>query len=98
MRMTSMGCVSRAEHAGIQGVRARRAEAEAVWLQRLYQWPANARSLEPAPGVGTAATRQRRIEEAAYFRALRRGFVPGFEVSDWLEAEAEVDAMDRGRG
>lgn len=32
------------------------------------------------------------IAEAAYFRAERRGFDPGHEVSDWLEAEAAVDA------
>jgi uncharacterized protein (DUF3084 family) len=43
---------------------------------------------------GTAAERrQRMIEEAAYFRAQRRGFVGGDSVSDWLEAEAEVDRM-----
>ena len=32
------------------------------------------------------------IQEAAYFRALRRGFVPGHEFEDWLAAEAEVIA------
>jgi len=43
---------------------------------------------------GTAAQRrQKMIEEAAYFRAQRRGFVGGDAVSDWLEAEAEVDRM-----
>jgi hypothetical protein len=26
----------------------------------------------------------------AYFRAERRGFAPGYEVEDWLAAEAEV--------
>ena len=38
-----------------------------------------------------AQRRQRMIEEAAYFRAQRRGFVGGDPVADWLEAEAEVD-------
>jgi hypothetical protein len=33
------------------------------------------------------------IAEAAYLRAERRGFSPGFEVEDWLAAEAEVDAL-----
>jgi hypothetical protein len=33
------------------------------------------------------------ICEAAYFIAQRRGFQPGHEVDDWLEAEAQV--MDR---
>lgn len=32
------------------------------------------------------------IAEAAYFRAEKRGFVPGHETADWLAAEAEVDA------
>ena len=32
------------------------------------------------------------IAQAAYFRALNRGFVPGHDMEDWLAAEAEVDA------
>lgn len=32
------------------------------------------------------------IAQAAYFRAIDRGFAPGHEVDDWLAAEAEVDA------
>jgi hypothetical protein len=31
------------------------------------------------------------ILEAAYYRAERRGFVPGEELDDWLAAEAEID-------
>jgi hypothetical protein len=31
-----------------------------------------------------------RIEEAAYYRAQQRGFSPGFELDDWIAAEAEV--------
>jgi hypothetical protein len=31
------------------------------------------------------------IAQAAYFRAERRGFVPGHETEDWLAAEIEVD-------
>ena len=30
------------------------------------------------------------IAEAAYFKAKARGFAPGREVEDWIEAEAEV--------
>jgi hypothetical protein len=37
--------------------------------------------------------RRAMIAEAAYLRAERRGFAPGFEVEDWLAAEAEVDAL-----
>lgn len=37
--------------------------------------------------------REQRIAEAAYFRAEQRGFSPGNEMSDWLDAEANVDRM-----
>jgi hypothetical protein len=37
--------------------------------------------------------RQRMIEEAAYYRAERRGFAPGDELHDWLEAENEINEM-----
>jgi hypothetical protein len=30
------------------------------------------------------------ISEAAYYRAKQRGFVPGHELEDWIQAEAEV--------
>lgn len=30
------------------------------------------------------------IAEAAYHRARKRGFAPGHELEDWVEAEAEV--------
>lgn len=33
---------------------------------------------------------QAMISEAAYFRAERRGFAPGNELADWLEAEQEI--------
>ena len=35
--------------------------------------------------------RRRLIEESAYYRAERRGFEPGHEEEDWLEAEKDVD-------
>ena len=38
------------------------------------------------------------IAEAAYFRAEKRGFLPGHETEDWLAAEAEVDARLLGSG
>lgn len=37
--------------------------------------------------------RRHLIEIAAYLRAERRQFVPGYETGDWLAAEAEVDAQ-----
>lgn len=36
--------------------------------------------------------RARRIAERAYWRAEQRGFAPGGELNDWLEAEREYDA------
>jgi hypothetical protein len=33
---------------------------------------------------------RRQIAEAAYFRAQERGFEPGRELEDWVEAESEV--------
>lgn len=40
----------------------------------------------------TASERNARIAELAYRIAERRGFAPGSEKADWLEAEREVDA------
>jgi hypothetical protein len=36
--------------------------------------------------------REKRVAEAAYYRAEQRGFAPGYEVADWLASEAEVDS------
>jgi hypothetical protein len=33
---------------------------------------------------------KRLIAEAAYYRAKQRGFAPGRELEDWIEAESEV--------
>lgn len=30
------------------------------------------------------------IEEAAYYLAEKRGFTPGHELEDWLQAEAQI--------
>jgi hypothetical protein len=48
---------------------------------------------EPPPGPGSSISVQERemmIARSAYFRAEKRGFVPGSELQDWVEAEAEV--------
>lgn len=37
------------------------------------------------------------ISEAAYFRAKQRGFTPGYELEDWIQAEAEVMSRIGGR-
>ena len=45
----------------------------------------------PTPGQGISAEeRERFVAQAAYFRAEKRGFAPGYELQDWVEAEAEV--------
>lgn len=37
------------------------------------------------------------IQESAYFKAKARGFAPGHEVQDWIEAEQEVRQRLEGR-
>ena len=39
--------------------------------------------------------RHRAIAERAYLRAASRGFLGGDPISDWLAAEAEVDAQSK---
>jgi hypothetical protein len=43
----------------------------------------------------SASEREQLIAVAAYNRAQGRNFEPGRELEDWLEAEAEIDAMMR---
>lgn len=43
-----------------------------------------------APVVATGVGCDEMVRTAAYFRAQRRGFAPGYEIEDWLWAEAEV--------
>lgn len=33
------------------------------------------------------------IAVAAYYRAEKRGFAPGGETQDWIEAEAEIERL-----
>lgn len=42
------------------------------------------------PAGAGGADRAELVRMAAYFRAERRGFAAGYEVEDWLAAEAEV--------
>ena len=52
------------------------------------------RSAVTAP---SATGREDMVRTAAYFRAERRGFAPGYEWEDWLAAEAEVSALAGSR-
>jgi Protein of unknown function (DUF2934) len=50
-------------------------------------------SMPASGGVRAQASSEdarRQIAEAAYFRAKQRGFEPGHELEDWVEAESEV--------
>ncbi len=33
------------------------------------------------------------ISVRAYLKAEERGFIPGYELQDWLDSETEVDTM-----
>jgi hypothetical protein len=44
-------------------------------------------------GEMTCDERDRRIREAAYFRAERRGFIGGSPEQDWIEAELEINGQ-----
>jgi hypothetical protein len=50
----------------------------------------------PADSIAPAVSAERRralIARAAYYRAEKRGFAPGGETHDWLQAEHEVDLL-----
>ena len=47
---------------------------------------------KPSPPVSGDELR-RLVAEAAYYRAQRRGFEPGYELQDWVEAESEVKRL-----
>ena len=53
------------------------------------------RTPKAAPSV--AADRESLVRMAAYLRAERRGFAPGYEIEDWLAAEAEVSARHKAQ-
>ena len=56
-------------------------------------------NLETRPASGStisAQERERFVAQAAYYRAEKRGFAPGYELQDWVEAEAEVLRLSGG--
>lgn len=42
-----------------------------------------------------ASDRWQRISKRAYELAQQRGFAPGAELGDWLQAEKEIDSADQ---
>jgi hypothetical protein len=56
--------------------------------------PAPAASkLVKRPAEPSKEDRRRWIAIAAYHRAEKRGFAPGYEMQDWLDAEAEINDL-----
>jgi hypothetical protein len=60
-------------------------------------------SRDPSPfsrpaSADDIAERHERIARAAYLRAEARGFEPGHELEDWLEAEREIEGDDSNLG
>jgi hypothetical protein len=49
----------------------------------------------PAARAANPEIPHRMIAVAAYYRAEQRGFAPGGEVMDWLQAEAELRGTQR---
>ena len=45
----------------------------------------------PKSAPSVPPDRESMVRMAAYLRAERRGFAPGYEIEDWLAAEAEVN-------
>lgn len=57
-------------------------------------------SMDPSPfsrsqSAEESPDRHDRIARAAYRRAQARGFEPGHDLEDWLEAEREIDSAER---
>ncbi len=59
--------------------------------------PAAAAAKAPTAVAVSEDVRRGMIAEGAYLRAERRGFAPGHEAQDWLDAETEVDALLKAR-
>lgn len=51
----------------------------------------------PPFSASEACPREQMIAEAAYFHAERRGFAPANEMTDWLQAEVDVEPVLRNR-
>ena len=58
------------------------------YVSEMASQTAKDRALDPQ-------VREVMIAEAAYYCAEKRGFVPGHELEDWLEAEAQIEVALR---
>ena len=50
-------------------------------------------SSDSSPQLQTVQAFTSEIAENAYFKAESRGFIPGYELSDWLEAEQALSVI-----
>ena len=57
---------------------------------------ASSRSPSGAPAELSPQERREMVAVAAYYLAEQRGFAPGEDVEDWLQAEQYIDDMVRG--
>ena len=69
-----------------------RSQSSAAGLSATSQVNPQETALPARYQVGTD-TRQKMIEDAAYFMAEKRNFMPGFEDQDWLAAEELIDRL-----
>lgn len=75
-----------------RGVRASRSKAGIKAGAKSPAAPPVAPNPSPSmnPPAGMTEELRKQIEEAAYYRAQQRGFAPGYELEDWIAAEADV--------
>lgn len=78
------GATAKASAAKTAGAAGEPAAKKAVAPRKKAGKPAQAKI------AATAPDRAELVRMAAYFRAERRGFAAGYEIEDWLAAEAEV--------
>lgn len=62
--------------------------------ERLQEVQSEAQPTSAHPAIAQAEL-ERMVAEAAYYRAEKRGFAPGYEADDWTKAEAEIKARVR---
>ena len=58
-------------------------------------WPDGNYEYEQMIAEGAEFDTKKMIEVAAFFIAEKRGFAPGMQLADWLQAESSVEAWLR---
>ena len=76
-----------------KSTRARQSQSRKKRVVRAPSGPAESAPNAPSATSMADAARQKMISDAAYYRAQKRGFVPGRELDDWLAAEAEISSQ-----